>query len=1096
MLNIIYGRAATGKTYTVLERVAADAKKQKSVVLLVPEQFTFESERSLLNTFNGNASTNVSVLSFTRLYDEILRICGGRVADTVTDFDRVILMGQAISAVADKLVLYGKYVNSSKFTESMVGAVTEFKTCNILPEDLTGFSATKSNYLMQKLHDISEIYAAYNALLKDKFSDPLDDLTRLADVLQSHKYFADKTVYIDSFKSFSGQQYKILKSILSQADDVTISVTSSDINSKNTELFLNVNKTLWNIKNIAESVGCELGEIIELKEQYFVSENIKHLENSLIDKSLNCVDGCTDVSVTACKNIYDEAEFAAKNIRRLVRESGYRYRDFVIIARNADTYKTAIERECRHNNVFCYFDDRRNISQLPLIVYVSTLLKLTKSITTDTVLELQKTMLGTLNLEEIFELENYTYIWKVPGKLWAEEWKMSPNGLCAEDDEKITDEFTQRLIYINELRARAIGPILSFKKVFKGTPEELVTAIFNFLEAQNIAEKMHGIVENELSRGFLLEADINRQSWDILCKILNGLVKCLPDKEISIKEFVRLFDVTVSAATIGNIPQMLDEVTFGSADRIRPSRPKIAFILGANQGVFPATVKSIGLFADAEREELINGGIELNNASVEAEMDEEYLVYTSLCCATEKLFVSYSLFNEKGEKSAPSTVIKSINNAFSGIESYYSPNNLNENNLPETAQTSYTAMCALFSINKSDSKTVSNALNIDLSSKVSSVDKSNEIISNTLAEKLYGKNIAVSATAFDTFHRCKFSYFCKYGMKLGKLEPADFNVLQRGTIVHYVLECFINNYGKNLGRLTREKSDELVDRYMSEYFNNVPGFLQTVTPRVEFIINRISVAVKDVAYHIVCEFAQSKFTPEFCEMKIGSGGTLPLIPVAFGENGKMLINGSIDRVDKWNGYVRIVDYKTGEKKFYLSDVLVGQNLQMLIYLYAIIRGKGAVFADIKPAGICYMPAKRNIDDNKLTMNGLLVENDDVQAAMELENHGEYVPKLAYKKDGDIKSASHIPAEAFENIFDYIEILLKNMGSTILGGNINVAPVNPRDKDACAYCNYKSICGIENKEHTEAEKCSNSEAILKMKEAKENGISNPTATASD
>ena len=207
MLKFIYGRAATGKSYKIINCISRDVIDNRDVVLLVPEQFTFESERALLSALGDKAGTDVSVLSFTRLYDEITRRVGGRVANNISDADRVIIMNRAFKAIKDKLQIWGKYVNSMNFTSNIITAITEFKTASVTPEDIEAVAdKVSSNYLKLKLQDISLIYSAYNAILGNVFLDPVDDLARLNEKLLSYRYFEGKNVYIDSFKNFTGQQ--------------------------------------------------------------------------------------------------------------------------------------------------------------------------------------------------------------------------------------------------------------------------------------------------------------------------------------------------------------------------------------------------------------------------------------------------------------------------------------------------------------------------------------------------------------------------------------------------------------------------------------------------------------------------------------------------------------------------------------------------------------------------------------------------------------------------------------------------------------------------------------------------------------------------
>ncbi len=1080
MLQIIYGRAATGKTYTVFEKIKKDVENGKQVVLLVPEQFTFESERTLLHTLDGQSTTNVSVLSFTRLYDEVARFVGGRVADLINDSHKAILMGQAFAAVGDELSLWGKYTDSPKFIKTLLTAVNEMKAAAVTPEKLKEISAgIDEAYLKRKLEDLSLVYSAFEALLGNNFLDPEDNETRLADNLLKYKFFENKTVYIDAFRSFTGGQYKIIDRILSQAVNVTCCFTASDIESNKIDLFSNVRKTIKSVIEIAKKNRVELLSHIELKEFHYTNDALKQVESvfATAGTTENAVSG-GNVTLCKCEAPADEAEFAARTIRRLVREENYRYKDFVIICRNAEDYKPLVEHACKRNNVFCFADRRKEIKHLPLTVFINSLLSLVSRFDTDILLNMLKTGLGPLNDNEISELENYIYIWNINGSVWDTEWTMNPLGLTNEECD------AGKLKLLNELREKAVALVKKFRKYFCGTPSDMVTAIIKITEEYRIPEKLKAKIPEYTEIDAVTGDDI-RGCFDVIMEILDGLVKCLPDREITIKQFVDSWDMAVSFATIGNIPQMLDEVTFGSADRIKPSRPKIAFILGANMDVFPKNSSTGGIFAGRERDKLSKAGLKLISTDITAAVDEDFLVYSSICCAKNKLYVSYSASSLSGSVLEPSIIVNGICDAFADIDIVCEPQAvLSAETLPETEITAVSKMCELYNTSKRGYNTIKNSLkdkDISVDDYLAAADKSDFTLSQKNAEKLYGKNIPVSATKFDVYHRCKFRFFCNYGIKAKKIEPADFNVLQRGTIVHYVLENVIKEYGKKLSELSRAECDAVTDRYISAYFESVDGFADIVTARMKFLIGKISLIVKDVVYHISREFAQTDFNPEYCELKIGKDKTVPELSVGFGDNGKININGSIDRVDVWDGYLRVVDYKTGTKNFRLSDILVGLNLQMLIYLYCIVRGDNNALSLLKPAGILYMPSKREREDTPLTMNGLVLEDETVYYAMERDNGGEFIPKHELDKSGNTKGSTYVGSETFELIFDHIERLLKEMGEGVLLGNSQALPVDVASSDSCKYCDFYSICCLEDGAHIKVPSLKNSEVIAKIKE---------------
>lgn len=540
--------------------------------------------------------------------------------------------------------------------------------------------------------------------------------------------------------------------------------------------------------------------------------------------------------------------------------------------------------------------------------------------------------------------------------------------------------------------------------------------------------------------------------------------------------------LTLSLETVGVIPPTLDEVVFGSADRIRPSKPKVTFILGANQGEFPKIVANAGVFTLKDRKVLVEKEIGISDNSIESAIDENFLVYSNLSVASEKLYISYSEGTLSGEEKQPSAFVGEIADKIKVSKISYP----NAGIIPETKQSAFREFCRNLKVNPETAVSIKNALegtefayNADIVSR--DTVRRNDSLTKETAKKLYGNDIYMSATKLDTFNHCHFSYFCKFGLNAKRLESADFNVLQRGTIVHYCLERLISEYKKSVGTLGDSELFDLCDRYIEEYLSNVKGFNTVKKAKTDFIIGRISRSLKEVFLSIRDEMKQSDFEPIACELKIGKDGAIPHIRFDYGD-GEILLSGSIDRVDSYNGYIRIIDYKTGSKSFKMPDILFGLNLQMLLYLYSIVRGEK--FPNAKAGGILYKPSKRDLNGNSLAMNGLLPADMELVKAMDKEMAGEFVPKFSLTKTGTPKkSGSYINGEDFDYIFDYLEKCMSDTGRKISSGDIAVSPINGRESEACKYCEYSHICGIEDSFIPTVETMSNEVVINAIKEDK-------------
>ncbi len=1073
MLKFIFGRAASGKTETIFRRIKAETDKgNQNQILIVPEQSSFDCERKLLHILGDGKYTVVPVLSFTRLFDEISRLSGGLSQRRLNDSERIIFLSRAILAAREQLSFFSKYAEDMRFIENVVATLDEFKRCGIGGAELRQWSERIDGSLSRKLSDLAVINDFYEAIIGSKYSDPSDELALLERRLGEYAYFAEKTVYIDSFKNFTGAQMGIIERIISQADDVVFSFCYDEALSEEGELFSNVAKTVKSIIELAKKHGVEVAKPEILGENYYNSQALAALERGLsinIDEKYE--EPTENVCIISAPDKYGEAELCAAEIRRLVREKGYRYRDFLIVARHAEQYANAVEDMCRRYELPCHVDSRYEISYLPASVYLLSALRAADNFSTEDILKYLKTELAGFSETETAMLENYVYIWKVSGSKWREEWTMSPSGL-----DKFDDEDKALLEDINALRIRAIEPLFSLRAAFNKTARELCAAAWALIETQKVAERLAALCEQLPA----IEAEQNRLGFSALAEILDSLVIALGDDAIAPKKFIEFFSLALSASSVGAIPQKLDEISFGSADRIMPREPKIIFMLGMNQGVFPATVTPSGIIAGSERISLLRAGMPILDYTLGFSVDEEYLAYKNACAATDMVYFSY--FTGGGEETKPSGIIDRVEKILPKSRKLCR-DKIEDNALIETAASGFTVLMRNretapkgmeeYFASREDYK--------DLLAAIDNVKNvGEEALNGEIATKLFGKNMYLSATGVDTYFRCAFSYFCSYGMKLKVIKPAEIDSLQRGTIVHEALEKIVSANGKDIIKLSDEEIIAEIDKITEDYLSRIPGIEQVADNRFMYAISAIKQLSADVICHIRDDFAQNEFEPVKCELKISGQNSYIDGATIQNDGGSIKLNGSIDRVDKFGAYIRVVDYKTGSRRFRLPDVLYGLNMQMLLYLYAVI--KSDKFANSIPAGVLYLETRKAPDaKDNFSMNGLIAQDSVIHAAMDAENSGRFVPKLKVKKDGAFyKSNDFIEPEHFYDIFDHMEKLIKGMNRDLRAGKISVNPTDGLDKDACKYCDFASVCGIENKPHRKVEKCDNEKILEKLK----------------
>ncbi|MBQ4154685.1 MAG: PD-(D/E)XK nuclease family protein [Clostridia bacterium] len=1094
MLQLILGRAATGKSFEIHKQIKQDVSKgMKDIILLVPEQYSFETEKQMLKLFGNGFMGKLQVLNFSRMYEVTGQLYGGIAGVHIDETMRHILMSRAIRESANSLDVFKKYVNSSDFISQIGAIISEFKQADVTPEDLYSCAEKLENQVLSaKIKDIAVIFANYGSLLKGVYIDPLDDMEILYKRVEKHNFFKGKTIYIDGFKGFTGIQLKLLKIMLLQAEKVTVSFCCNSLtDTKNgAGVFSNVIKTARLLVDYAKNNNISVSEPLILKDSYYSSQQIKNLETILSGNVNKTFESDGSVNTAVFNSLREEVEFALKTIHKLVREENYRFSDFVIIARDISRYERMLFSAAKKFEVSIYLDNRRSLAVSPVARLVLSALRAAADFDSESILVYLKSGLLGFSEEEIALIEEYVYIWDIKGQAWCSDWNMNPSGL-KQNRQQESRLLEENLLRINELRKRIIIPLLSLRKAFNTNAKGIGNAVYNLLISVKVDEAVKSLCDSLAAEGSFDDADFVMDSWDAVMTALDNMVKCYGEEKLSIEEYINMLQVAFSGSTIGSIPRSLDEVSCGSADRIRPGRPKVVFVLGLNIGEFPAAVSDGGLLLRSDRNLLEKAGIEISDRFRSFAIDESFLVYSALSCADEKVFAFSHSHTSDGGKGECSNVFSKIERNFTNARIVFNKDVF----LPETEAEGFTMLAA--ANKKNTPQTLALKQYFESSEEFSNRAKailnmgknSAHTLSKELCQKLFGENIYLSPSSIDKYNSCAFSYFCRYVLNISSPQKANLDTRQRGTIVHAVLEGVINEFGKNIGATAIEELEEAVEKYMAEYLNKIEGSEYLKQPRFLFLYNSISKLAKYVVLHIAKEFANSDFVPEKVELSISKSGDIPALCLEFTNNKRVTLTGNIDRVDSYTDkdnkkYIRIVDYKTGSRVFKLAEVLCGLNLQMLIYLYAVKQNGQNYFGEFDPAGIFYLPSKRNITEegskpDYLVMNGMFVDNEDVFRAMDKENLGRFVPSRpkSYRQSNPM-----VTADDFETVLNYVELMIKKTANEITKGNFNVDPCDS-DHSACAFCEFSAVCGIEEcAEHKKAPELSQEEILKEMEAA--------------
>lgn len=1079
MLKLIMGTAGSGKTSGILEEIRKNALAgEKGQCLIVPEQYSHEAERELCSVCGDDISLYAEVLSFSRLAMRVAQEAGTGGKLSLDKAGRFLCMSLALEQIGSSLRLYTDAKRASEFQFGLFSMIEEFRASGVSPDMLSNAAESCDGRLSQKLLDLSLCLESYNSVLAQGHADPSDRLKRLAETLGESSAYAGQ-IYIDGFTDFTGMEMLVIEALIKKGAKITVCLSCDGLDGID-EQFEPSRKAAFALLRLAEKHGAETDTTVVSSESgkspalLFLGDQLF----SYTSEKFNDEDG--RITLLRCSGKRAECEAAAARCIELVKESGCRWRDLAIAARGFSDYAAPLEDAFRLYGVPLFTARRESILQKPAVALISTAFDIILGgWDLSDVLEYMKTGLTGLSQEDCDTLENYALLWNIRGSYWHRNaaLTMHPDGFAKVLDDKSRD----KLVHIDKLRRKLSEPLVRLAR--RGDEAETATqqaiAFSDFLSDIKLPQTLSDHSRELAESGRVQLASELSQLWDIIVRALEQFAGLLGDTPMTQTEFSRLFLKTLSQYDVSVIPSSPDSVTAGEIDRMRRRHIKHLIILGASDDRIPAVSDNGGLLTGDERDELRTLGVDIGGGS-DALPREFSLVYNCVTLPSETVTISYCSSDANGAAARPSFLITRAQALF--------------DIRPRTFDLSDARIYAerpAFLLAAEGVPFARSFFSGDLMGEMELA----ELFARASAERgrlsppsvdaLYGQTKNLSPSQVEAFSNCRLAYFLRYGLRLDEKEQAGFSPPEIGTFLHYVLEKSISEISDTVGfeNADEECSRSIADKYTDLYIREkIPDF-EDRSQRFKYLFDRMRPSVRRIVCDMVRELSRSAFRPLDFELKFMRDGDLP--PVQTEGDDSLRIVGIADRVDGYERdgklYVRILDYKTGKKKFELSDVWNGMGLQMLIYLFALENeGRERYGKEIVPAGVLYIPAKDSVigaqsdlDDDRLTKerlkkrkrSGLLLSDEDVIKAMEHGDCFEYIP-VDIKKDGSYSADSLASSEQLGELKKFISDKLSCVAAELSGGGIEAEPAYRSESDnACQYCPYLKICRFDDSSGT-------------------------------
>lgn len=1093
MLKIVRCGLSSSAREAFVAEISSLLPSGRRSCLIVPEQQTLMAEAMMSGILPPSAALSFEVTNFTRLANTTFRSLGGLSGEYCDPVKKALIMWRTLTELAPTLTLTsGRRDISSGLIESALSAVGQMQNLGIHPADLEAVSGSDllktDGRLSAKISDLSAIFSLYKSLLGERYADTGDDAEAMIQKLSENpEFLSDTAVYIEGFTSFTEPQYRLI-ALLAARTDVSLALTLPKGREEAFE-FTEIADCQARLVSSARRVGADIRLV---REEGFASRRVEALDDicGLLWSTITPNDNITlqnkdDLRIFEAETPYDECSFVCEDIKRRV-INGASYSDFAIIARSAQTYRGILDTALSDAGIPAFTSSRRDINEFEAIKLIYTAYAVCRGFAREDVISYAKCAISGIERGECDEFETYVNKWQINGRRFTEDgiWNMNPAGYTTRRDSS-TDE---KLLRIHSVRERIISPLVSLRDrlAVAETVRSHAEVLLGFLTEIGMEDSLRRRAEALADLGESALAEENSALWKHICNALDTLVTVLGDAPADAEAFVSQLKVVFSATNIGRIPSYADQVTVGSADMLRLYGKKHIYLIGVNAGQFPAAVSDRSYFSDRDRRKLSECGL-----AISPELDikgarELYIFSRAFSYATESVTLSYSASDTRFKAVSAAEVIGRIALLTGDV---VRPVRIASLPLEEKLYSPSAALSRMGEMGDGYSAVRGALIGAGFEREIAITEGDISNSTARLGSEIVSPDRALSLTQtrIDSYVSCPFGYFCRYVINLEEDERAEFDSRSIGSFIHAILENFfsaLNAEGMSSGDLDKDERVALTRASAEKYLGELGEDALSSSARTRIKIDRLCRAAMPVVDGLCEEFKQSAFEPRFFELALSNRDSATPDPVRLSANsGDISIYGIIDRVDAYKKgkdvYLRVIDYKTGHKEFSPEDMDEGANLQMFLYLKALVESDNHGFraalgveedGRLIPAGVIYV--KTSVRDVRVDLpddgiadeavksaqgrEGMILDDPDAIDAMTLK----YTPvysKRTPDKIADTKRKYLYDEQGWSQIMDTVEDSVRRVADGIRSGHMDATPKEHKGKTPCEYCSFKPVC---------------------------------------
>lgn len=1069
-LEIVTGRKKSGKSEYIYKKISRMVSDGKEVILIVPEQFSHLAEKRLLSYVNAITDNKAEVFSFKHLAMVTEARLNMPNVSPVTPVGKAVLISNILKE--NTFEFYKNAGEQNGFVDMASSAIGEFKKYMILPETLTDTAKSTDDVVLgMKLRDLSLIYSEYEKAISLAYRDGDDYLTLLSKNLLGSEIYSNKYVFIDEFSTFVPQELQVIDILCKKCAGVCVSMCY-DENEINTTLFSPTSDTIKKLlKNNSSTVT-----YTKLNDTFYLSEEIGHLEKNLYTFPCRQYEKqSSDIKVYGLSNPLSEVEVCATNILSLVRDKGYKFSDIGVLCSDISLYERHIQRVFGSCDIEYFLDDKDSIINHHLIKFVLGLIEIyIKDYTYESIFNYLKASFIDAEPSSIALLEKFIQKSKLRRTTWLndEKWNTLTNANFPNDESVVNS--------LNELREKFILPIANMHESIKGrhSVREFTTTLYDFLLKLKMPDTIAGYIKFFNDLGELRLSKEYEKIWQIIIDTFDELVSLCGSKTLSVSGYYDLLVTAFSQHKVGFIPTSIDRVVIGNTERSRFDGIKALFVLGVNEGIFPVSPKDDGVLGDSDKELMRDSGVEFSTTSEISAYYSQFSAYSSFATPTKLLFVSYHKAGNDFKSMRKSYILNRILKMFSIKE-------ISEASLPEMMKiSSLTQAKQALSDNvaKYEENTKVDDLwrnvyeyylkNTDFIQKLESFSRSDNLMHALSRENLMKLLPILSYTSVSKIERymvCNYAYFIDYVLRIQPSKEDTVDALDIGNVTHNILEALCKEFGSSKARFENTNDEEVLSKIeylLEEYVLGISKVSDDMSQRDRYTLQRLKNSIFFCFNAVRNQFINSGFEPLGYEIEFNDNSPLGSIKIETLQGNTLNLTGKIDRADiaktEDGTFVRVIDYKTGNKDFKLDEVLYGLSVQLLVYLNKLVGSN----PDYNYGGALYFP----VSDVMIKRDGHTADIDITkEAENELKLKGIVPFEEAVLKNYDDKIANslkrthkdkRITLSGFETIDKYVNHKIGLICDDIINGKFDISPYKKKDFTPCEYCKYGSVCRFD------------------------------------